>query len=50
MGELVTPFTELHEQVPSSDVITSLCGYSSVIEAKKVFVYLYGGASVRSSE
>ena len=32
-------------QVPSSDVITSLCGYSSVNEAWKVFVYVNGGAS-----
>ena len=34
-------------QVPSSDVITSLCGYSFVIEAWKVFVYVNGGASAR---
>ena len=32
-------------QVPSSDVITSLCGYSSVNEAWKVFVNVNGGAS-----
>ena len=32
-------------QVPSSDIITSLCGYSSVNEAWKVFVYVNGGAS-----
>ena len=32
-------------QVPSSDVITSLCAYSSVNEAWKVFVYVNGGAS-----
>ena len=32
-------------QVPSSDVITSLCGYSSVSEAWKVCVYVNGGAS-----
>ena len=32
-------------QVPSSDIITSLCGYSSVSEAWKVFVYVNGGAS-----
>ena len=32
-------------QVPSSDIITSLCGYSSVSEAWKVFVYVNSGAS-----
>ena len=31
-------------QVPSSDIITSLCGYSSVSEAWKVSVYVNGGA------
>ena len=35
----------LNTQVSSSDVITSLCGYSSVNEAWKVFVYVNGGAS-----
>ena len=32
-------------QVPSSDVITSLCGYSSVSEAWKVCIYVNCGAS-----
>ena len=32
-------------QVPSSDVITSLCEYSSVNEAWKVYFYVNGGAS-----
>ena len=31
-------------QVPSSDVITPLYGYSSASEAWKVFVYVNGGA------
>ena len=35
----------LNTQVPSSHVITSLCGYSSVSEAWKVCVYVNGGAS-----
>ena len=35
----------INTQVPSSDVIMSLCGYSSVSEAWKVFVYVNGGAS-----
>ena len=37
--------TSSNTQVPSSDVITSLCGYSSVSETRKVFVYVNGGAS-----
>ena len=32
-------------QVTSFDIITSLCGYSSVNEAGKVCVYVNGGAS-----
>ena len=32
-------------QIPSSNVMTSLCGYSSVSEAWKVCVYVNGGAS-----
>ena len=35
----------VNAQVPSSDVITSLCGYSSVNEAWKVFVHVNGGES-----
>ena len=34
-----------NSQVLSSDVIMCLCGYSSVSEAWKVFVYVNGGAS-----
>ena len=34
-----------NKQVPSFDVITSLCEYSFVSEAWKVFVYVNGGAS-----
>ena len=30
--------------VSSYDVVTSLCSYSSVSEARKVFVYVNGGA------
>ena len=40
---IATPLTNI--QVPSSDVITSLCGYSSISEAWKVCVYVNGGAS-----
>ena len=39
------PVLEPNTQVPSSDIITSLCGYSSVNEAWKVCVYVNGGAS-----
>ena len=38
-------FSKDNTQVPRSDVITSLCGYSSVNEAWKVFVYVNGGAT-----
>ena len=38
---MMCPYT----QVPSSHVITSLCGYSSVSEAWKVCVYVNGGAT-----
>ena len=34
-------------QVTSFDIITSLCGYSSVNEAGKVCVYVNGGASAK---
>ena len=37
--------TKYNTQVTSSDVITSLCGYSSVIEAWKVCAYVNGGAN-----
>ena len=40
-----TTNSNIKTQVPSSDVITSLCGYSSVSEAWKVCVYMNGGAS-----
>ena len=47
-GEILMKYQNtFNTQVPSSDVITSLCWYSFVSEAWKVFVYVNGGASAR---
>ena len=41
----IVDLSTCNTQVPSSDVITSLCVYSSVSEAWKVCFYVNGGAS-----
>ena len=46
-GSIFTIYT--NSQVLRSDVITSLCGYSSGSEEWKVLVYVDGGASAKGN-